>query len=126
MKKKVSFTINTVKFIRQTLKSFHYLQKRAANPDCSLFKQCWFHDVSCIWIASEVTVCQLGNHAPPGSALDETLHNEEWLIDFLDSAGILANGCGYGGKSDRTATELVNDGKQYLVVYLVKAVLVNV
>ena len=71
-------------------------------------------------------VSQLCNHAPTGGALDETFHNEIWLIHFFYRACILANGSSYRGDAHRTALELVDNSQQYLVVYLVKAILVYI
>ena len=73
-----------------------------------------------------MSVCQLRHHAATRRALDEALHDEERFIDFLDGACVLADGGGYGGKSYRTAAELVYYGEQNLVVYLVKTILVDV
>ena len=71
-------------------------------------------------------VRQLRHHTSTGSTLDETLHDEERLVYLFYSTCILTDGSGYGGDAHRTATELVDDGQQDAVVYLVQPVLVNV
>ncbi len=71
-------------------------------------------------------VGQFCHHTPSGGALDETLHDEEGLVDLLDGACILTNGGGNGGDAHRTALELVDDGEQDLVVDLVETILVDV
>ena len=71
-------------------------------------------------------VRQLRHLAPTGRALDEALLDEERLVDFLDGAGILAQGGGNGGQTHGASLELVDDGGQQFVVYLVQAVAVDV
>ena len=69
---------------------------------------------------------QLRYHAATGRALDESLHDEERLIDLLYGACILADGGGDGRDAHGPALELVDDGQQDAVVYFVQTVLVDV
>ena len=71
-------------------------------------------------------ISQFGDHTTTGRALDEALHDEERLIDLLYRAAVLADGGGNGGDAYGTAAELVDDGQQDAVVYLVESVLVDV
>ena len=71
-------------------------------------------------------VGQLGDHTSAGSALDESLHDEIRLVNLLDSAGILADGSGNSCDAHWSATELVDDGEQYLVVGFVEPEAVDV
>ena len=71
-------------------------------------------------------VCQLGSHTSTRGTLNKALHDEEWLIHLLHRAAILADSRGNGANAHRTATELVDDGGENLVVYLVKTILVDV
>ena len=73
-----------------------------------------------------MTIGKFCHHTSPGGTLDKALHDEERFIDLLDSTGIFANSGGNGGDANRTATELVNDGQQDAVVYLVLSVLVDI
>ena len=73
-----------------------------------------------------MAVGQFGHHASSRGALDETFHDEEWLIHLLYGACIFANRSGDGGYAHWSAAELVDDGQQYAVVNLVKSVLINV
>ena len=74
----------------------------------------------------QVLVRQVRHLAPTGRALDEALLDEERLVDFLYRARVLAQGGGDGGQAHGTALELVDDGGQQFVVYLVQAVAVDV
>lgn len=65
-------------------------------------------------------------HSASRRALDETLHDEERLVNLLYGATILAYCRGNGAYAYRTATELVDDGGENLVVNLVQAILVDV
>ena len=71
-------------------------------------------------------VCQFGNHSSTRSALYESLHYQEWLIYLLNSAGVFAYGCCYGGYSHRAALELIDDGKQNLIIDFIETILVDV
>ena len=77
-------------------------------------------------VAAHVLIGQGRCHASTRRALDEAFHDEEWLIDFFYGARVLAYGCGNGRYTNRSATELVDDGEKYLVVYLVKSVTVDI
>ena len=65
-------------------------------------------------------------HSSSRRALDETLHDEERLVNLLYGAAILAYCRGNGAYAYRTATELVDDGGENLIIYLVQAILVDV
>ena len=69
---------------------------------------------------------KLGGHSASWRALDETLHDEERLVNLLYGAAILAYCRGNGAYAYRTSTELVDDGGENLVVYLVQAILVDI
>ena len=71
-------------------------------------------------------VGQFGDLAASGCAAYEALLDEEWLVHFLDGAGVLAHRGGDGGDAYGAALELVDDGEQDFVVNLVEAVLVDV
>ena len=73
-----------------------------------------------------MVVGKFRSHSTTRSALDKTLHDKERLIHFLYRARILADGCGYGAHTHGSATELVDDGGENLVVNLVQTVLVDV
>lgn len=65
-------------------------------------------------------VCLLCRLAAPWGAFDETLFDEIWLVNVLNCAGIFAHRCRNRIQSYWSAAELVNDGGQQFVVYLVK------
>ena len=68
-------------------------------------------------------VCHL---AATRRTLDETFLDEEGFIDFLDGAGVFADGRSNGGDAYGAALELVNDGQENLAVDEVEAVAVDV
>ena len=65
-------------------------------------------------------------HSASRRALDETLHDEERLVNLLYGAAILAYCRGNGAYAYWATTELVDDGGENLVVYLIQAILVDV
>ena len=71
-------------------------------------------------------VSLLRHLAPAGCAAYEAFLDEKRLVHFLQRSGILSDGCGYGCNAYGTSLELVDDGQENLVVYLVKPVAVNV
>ena len=71
-------------------------------------------------------ICQLRHHTTTRGTLDKALHDEERLIDLLDSTCIFTNSSGNCRDSNGTTTELINDGEQDAVVYLVKTILVDI
>ena len=75
---------------------------------------------------AEVLVCQRRHLTSSRRAFDETFLDEEWFIDFLERAGVLADGGSNGGDADGTSFELVNDGHENLVVRAVQTILVNI
>ena len=76
--------------------------------------------------ALQVFVGKLGGFSSTRGALDETLHDKEWFVDFFHSAGVFTDCSRDGGDSNGAATEFVDDGDQYLVVDLVQTVFVDV
>ena len=78
---------------------------------CLICKQIRFHDVAIIGIAAEVVVGKASSHAATWGALDEAFHDEEWLVDLLNGTSVLTNGGGDGAETDRTATELIDNGQ---------------
>ena len=77
-------------------------------------------------VASQMAVGQGRGHASAWRALDESLHDEEGFVDLFHRSGVFADGRGDGADAHRTASELVDDGQQNLVVDFVEAVLVDV
>ena len=73
-----------------------------------------------------MVVGEARGNATAWCALDETLHNQERLINFLDRARVFADGGGDGRKTDRTAAKLVDNRHENLVVNFVEAELVDV
>ena len=73
-----------------------------------------------------MTIGKFCHHTSPGSTLDKALHDEERLIDLLHRTGILTDCRGNGGDTHRTTPELIDDGQQDAVVYLVQSILVNI
>ena len=71
-------------------------------------------------------VCQLCHHTTTRGALDEALHDKEWLVDLLDGTSVLADGSSNSGDSNGTATEFVDDGEQDAVVDFIETVLVDI
>ena len=69
---------------------------------------------------------KVGDFAAARGALDEAFFDEVGLVDLLDGAGVFADGGGYGGEAHRTSAELVDDGRQYLIVNFIEAVAVDV
>ena len=65
-------------------------------------------------------------HSASWRTLDEALHDEERLINLLYGAAILAYCRGNGAYAYRTATELVDDGGENLIINLIQAILVDV
>ena len=89
-------------------------------------KQTGLHDVATVRITSEVAIGLFCHHTTTRRTFDKALHDEEWLVNLLDGTRILSYSRRYGSEAYRPAFELVDDGKQYLVVYLVKTKLVDV
>ena len=71
-------------------------------------------------------VGKLRHFTPTGSAFQETFFYQERFIDFLYRTCIFAQSSGDGSQSHRTAFELVDDGTEYLIVYLVQTILVDI
>ena len=71
-------------------------------------------------------VCKIRHFTATRGTLKESLLNKERLIYILYCSCVLAKGSGNGTKTHRTALELVNDGGQYAVVYLIQAIFVYI
>ncbi len=63
---------------------------------------------------------------PPRGALDKAFLDQERLIDFLEGAGLLANGSGNSGDAHRAALEVFDDHLQDAVVHLIQPIFVHV
>ena len=59
-------------------------------------KQVWLSCIATVEVSPEMLVGQFGGHTSAGSAFEESFHDEERLIDLLQSAGVLAY-CGGDG-----------------------------
>ena len=66
-------------------------------------------------------VCQRRCLASARGTFDESFLDEVRLIDILNRAGIFAHGGSDGVESDRSATELIDDGREQFVIYLIEA-----
>ena len=71
-------------------------------------------------------VGEFGDFAASGRAFDEALFDEERLVNLLDGACVFSYGCGYRVDSHGASLELVDDGGQDLVVYLVETIAIYV
>ena len=74
----------------------------------------------------QMLVGKFRHFTPTGGTFQETLFYQERFIDFLYRAGIFAQSGGNGGQSHRAAFELVNDGAEYLIIYLIQTVFVDI
>ena len=74
----------------------------------------------------QMLVGKLRHLTPAGGTFQETLFYQERFIDFLYRTCIFAQSSGDGSQSHRTAFELVDDGTEYLIVYLVQTILVDI
>ena len=57
---------------------------------------------------------------------DESFLDEVRLIDILDGTGIFAHGGSDGVESDRSAAELIDDGGEEFVIYLIETESVDI
>ena len=71
-------------------------------------------------------VRQIGTLATTWCAHDEAFLDEEWLADFLDGARVLAHCRGYGIHTYWAAFKLINNGRENLVIHVIKAMLVHI
>ena len=92
----------------------------------TLLKQVSLHNIACIRISAEMLVGKRRCHSASRRALDETLHDEERLVNLLYGAAILAYCRGNSAYAYRTATELVDDGGENLIINLIQAILVDI
>lgn len=65
-----------------------------------------------------------GGHgdAAARGALDEALHDEEGLVNFLEGGGIFTDGDGEGVEADGAAAEFVDHGFEESLVHFIEAV----
>ena len=66
-------------------------------------------------------VCQRRCLASARGTFDESFLDEVRLIDILDGAGIFTHSGSDSVESDRSATELIDDGREEFVIYLIEA-----
>ena len=71
-------------------------------------------------------ISQFRNLPSAWSTLQETFFDKERLIHFLQGPGILTQRRSDSSQSHRPAFELIDNGTQYLVVYLIQPVTVNI
>ena len=69
---------------------------------------------------AEVLVGEESCFAATGGAFDETFFDEIGFIDILDGTGIFTHGGRDCIEADRSAAELIDDGKQQFIVDLIK------
>ena len=93
---------------------------------CVSIEQCWFGGIIAHHWSAEMLVGKGCYHASTWCALDESLHYEVRFVYLFYSSCIFANGSTDGRQSNRTTLELIDDGEENLVVYLVKTILVDV
>ena len=70
---------------------------------------------------AEVLVGERGGFAATRGAFDEAFFDEVRFIDVLDGAGVFAHGGCNRIESDRSTTELIDDGQQEFVIDLIEA-----
>src|SRR4051794_36471423 len=70
-------------------------------------------------------ICLCGGDATAGCALEESVLDEERLVDFLERARILADSSGDSAHSDRSAVELLDDGLEDARVHVVEPELID-
>ena len=75
---------------------------------------------------AEVLVGEEGRFAATGGAFDEAFLDEVGFIDILDRTGVFAHGCCDRIEADRSATELIDDGKQQFVIDLIETEGINI
>ena len=66
-------------------------------------------------------VCQRRCLASARGTFDESFLDEVRLIDILNRAGIFAHSGSDGIEADRAAAELIDDGREEFVIYLIEA-----
>ena len=71
-------------------------------------------------------ISQFRNLPSAWSTLQETFFDKERLIHFLQGPGILTQCRSNSSQSHRPAFELIDNGTQYLVVYLIQPVTVDI
>ncbi len=73
-----------------------------------------------------MVVGQFGHFTSARRAFQKSLFDEERFINFLDGSGLLADSGRYGVQSDRPTLELLDDGRQNLVVHAVQSARIDV
>ena len=63
--------------------------------------------------------------ATPWCALEEALHDEEWLMNFFDGGGVLADGDGESGEADGATVEFINGSFEDAFVHFIEAVAID-
>src|SRR6185436_544294 len=77
------------------------------------------------WIEPEVAIRLRGRDASAWCALQESVLDEERLVDLLEGARVLADGGGDGADTDRPAVELLDDGLENARVHVVEPELID-
>ena len=77
-------------------------------------------------ITSQVRISQLRHFSSARCPLEESLLDQEWLIDLLYRTGVFPQGRGNGAQSDGASGELVYDGGEELVIHIVQSVTVDI
>ena len=76
-------------------------------------KEAWLSAGEAEARAPQVLICEVGAFAAAGGALDEALHYEERLVNFLQRALVFANGGGYSGYAYGATVKFVDDGGEF-------------
>lgn len=74
----------------------------------------------------QMLVSQIGALATTRRAHNEAFLDKKRLADLFDSAWVLTHCCGYGVHANGATFELVNDGRENLVVHVVETVFVHI
>jgi hypothetical protein len=75
---------------------------------------------------AEMLVCQRCGFSTARCTFDESFLDEIGFIDILDGARIFSHGGSDRIESDGSATELIDDGQQQFVIYLVESESINI
>ena len=66
------------------------------------------------------------HHSSTWCTFNESLHDKIWFIYLFECASVFADGSGNGAYAHWSAFKFIDDGKQYLIVYLVETILVDI
>ena len=69
---------------------------------------------------AEVVVGKFGGFAATRGAFDEAFLDEVGFVHILDRTCVFTHSGSNGVESDRTSTELINDGQQQFIIYLIE------